>query len=34
MLININTINLLKPENRPPDKGYSQITLKNSKEKV
>lgn len=29
MLININNINLLKAENRPPDKNYSQITLKN-----
>jgi hypothetical protein len=31
MLININNINLLKPENSLPEKDFPYLTLKNDK---
>lgn len=34
MLININNINLLKPEKTAPEKDYPHITLKNDMKKL
>lgn len=34
MLININNINLLKPQKSPSEKDYPHLTLKNDKKKL